>query len=123
MPEIIGESTGGSDILSYNLQYNGGDPSTNFISVIGFVPDSLIRTISKGGLTTNVVYSFRYQIRNKYGWSTGFSPIVQVRAATIPNQVPSMTFNIQDMTKVRVGWVQPYNGGSPITSYNIQFLN
>lgn len=84
MPEIFGHSTGGSEILSYNLQYNGGGANPNFISVIGEVPDSLLRTISKGGLTTNIVYSFRYRVRNKYGWSSGFSPVVKLRAATIP---------------------------------------
>ena len=84
MPEITGQSTGGSEILSYNLQYNGGGANSNFISLIGEVPDSLLRTISKGGLTTNIVYSFRYRVRNKYGWSSGFSPQINVRAATIP---------------------------------------
>lgn len=42
--------TGGSDILSYNLQYNAGGSSANFISVVGETPNSMVLTITKDGL-------------------------------------------------------------------------
>lgn len=61
-------------------------------------------------------------MRNKYGWSDGYSPEIQVRAATIPSQVPATSFEINGETKVRVGWTEPYNGGSPITSFSVLFL-
>ena len=34
-----------------------------------------------------------------------------------------MSFSIVDLLKVRVGWEQPYNGGSPVTAYQILFLH
>jgi hypothetical protein len=93
MPAITGQDTGGSEILSYNLQYNQGGLSTSYISLIGESPNSLVLIFSKGGLTTNVVYSFRYRVKNKYGWNEGgFSPILQARAATLPSKVLSMSF-------------------------------
>lgn len=69
MPEIYGTDTGGSDILSYNLQYNMGGVSTNYISIVGEAPVNLLREIKRGGLTTNVIFKFKYRIKSKYGWS------------------------------------------------------
>jgi hypothetical protein len=74
MPEVYGDSTGGSAILSYNLQFNLGGNSQNYISIVGEAPDSLDRIILKGGLSTDILYKFRYRVRSKYGWSEGFSP-------------------------------------------------
>lgn len=81
------------------------------------------RTITKGGLTTDVVYKFKYRVRNKYGWSEGFSPELSARTATLPDQVTGLSFQIVDLLNVRFSWDQPYNGGSPIISYTILFLN
>jgi hypothetical protein len=69
MPEINGVDTGGSPILSYNLVYDQGGASQAFLSVIGLNPDNLLTVVSKGGLNTNVVYEFKYRVRNKHGWS------------------------------------------------------
>jgi len=41
MPEVTGQGTGGSEILSYNLQFNGGGTSEDYISLVGEVPDSV----------------------------------------------------------------------------------
>jgi hypothetical protein len=87
MPEIYGAETGGSEILSYNLQFNMGGNSNNYISIVGEAPDNLQRTITKGGLTTDVDFKFRYRVRSKYGWSQGYSFILTSRTATIPSIV------------------------------------
>jgi hypothetical protein len=121
LPEIYGTDTGGSDILSYNLLYNMGGNSENYISIVGEAPDSLERAITKGGLATDVVFKFKYRIKSKYGWSEDFSPILEARTATIPSTVASLSFSIVDLLNVRIGWTQPYNGGSPVTSYTILF--
>jgi len=79
--------------------------------------------VSKTGLATDAVYLFRYRIKNKYGWSEDFSPILSARTATYPSIVPSLSFAIIDQLKVRIGWNQPYNGGSPVISYTVEFKN
>ena len=33
------------------------------------------------------------------------------------------SFAIIDQLKVRIGWNQPYNGGSPVISYTVEFKN
>lgn len=122
MPEIYGDDTGGSEILSYNLQFNLGGNSENFISIVGEAPDSLEREILKGGLSTDILYKFRYRTRSKYGWSEGFSPELSSRTATMPSSVPNtLSFSVIDELIVRIGWDQPYNGGSPVLSYTILF--
>ena len=85
MPELFGADTGGSPILSYNLQYNQGGSSSNFVSVIGESPPNLLLTITKGGLNTNTLYRFQYRVQNKLGWSDGVSPQIEVRSATYPS--------------------------------------
>jgi hypothetical protein len=105
MPEVYGDETGGSDILSYNLVFNLGGNSENFISIIGEAPDSLEREILKGGLTTDVVYKFKYRIRSKYGWSEDYSSELSARTATIPSVVPStLSFTVIEELTVRIGW-------------------
>ena len=121
LPEIYGANSGGSEILTYNLHYNMGGISTNYISIVGEAPENLLRTITKGGLQTNVVFKFKYRVKSKYGWSKDFSPVLEARTATLPAAVTALSFSIVDLLNVRVGWSQPYNGGSPIMSYTILF--
>ena len=45
MPEITDTDTGGSDILTYHLQYQR-DGDSDWISISGMNPDSLMTTIS-----------------------------------------------------------------------------
>jgi hypothetical protein len=89
--------------------------------VIGLNPDNNLRVISKGGLTTDVIYKFKYRVKSKIGWSEDFSPVLAARTATRPSLVLGINFQIVDLLNVRVGWDQPYNGGSPLTSYTVLF--
>ena len=99
--------------------YNQGGSSSNFVSVIGESPPNLSLTVTKSGLNTNVVYVFKYRVQNKFGWSNGYSPTVEVRSATFPSKVTTVQFQIIEQTRVRISWLPPYDGGSPITAYTI----
>jgi hypothetical protein len=77
--------------------------------------------ITKGGLSTNVVYQFRYRVRNKFGWSNLYSPLLTAITATIPSMVEAPTFTIVNELNVRIQWVKPYDGGSQIKSYTLVF--
>lgn len=104
MTQVFGTRTGGSSVLSYNLQFDKDGNNQNFISIVGEAPDNLDLTITKGGLTTNLIYSFKYRIKTKYGWSD-FSPVLQVRTATQPHVIQFVNFQIVDLTNVRVDWI------------------
>jgi hypothetical protein len=95
MPEMTGSETGGSDILSYHLQYKR-DGTLSFETIVGEDPDNLMLVISRGSLETDVVYLFQYRVKTKYGWSEEFSPVLSARTATTPSVVPSLSFEIID---------------------------
>ena len=69
IPEVTGFVTGGSPLLSYNLQYRSETTlPIEFTTLIGEVPDSMALDYLKFGLQTDVVYDFRYRVKNKHGW-------------------------------------------------------
>lgn len=89
MPQVSGLDTGGSPITSYNLVYS---PNLSYTSIIGENPNNLLLTITKGGLNTNTLYKFKYRVRNKFGWSKDYSPYVEIRTATLPSKITTVTF-------------------------------
>ena len=89
MPEIVGTDTGGSPITSYNLVYS---PNISFTSIVGENPNNLLLTITKGGLNTNTLYKFKYRVKNKFGWSADYSPFIEIRTATLPSMVTTVSF-------------------------------
>lgn len=90
--------------MTYNVQYKLDGTDADFETIVGENPFSLMLVVSKTDLATNAVYLFRYRIKNKYGWSEEFSPILSARTATNPSIVPSLSFSIIEMLSVRIGW-------------------
>ena len=123
IPEVTGFITGGSSLLTYNLQYKSEttEPS-DFTTLIGEVPYSMSLEYLKLGLQTDIVYAFRYRVKNKHGWGP-FSDSVLIRTAVIPDQVEYPLFTIVQQTSVRMIWKMPYNGGNAISSYIILFAD
>lgn len=129
MPPLF--DLGGSPITSYNLQYDqgaaaGASSSTpaeeDFVSLIGEIPANnlAVTEVTLAGLNTNRIYSFRYRAANKHGWS-GYSPVLGVVTATVPAAVAALSFSVESATptSVTISWSAPYNGGNPITSYQV----
>lgn len=84
-PLVTFEQKGGSEITSYNLQYDRGIGDWTDIvgSSTGYLQSSVIVTedISAG---TN--YLFRVRARNIYGFASDFTdPTVTIRASDIPD--------------------------------------
>lgn len=132
MPLVSSDRTGGSVIISYNLQYDQGGPlgtgtpgaatDSAFVSLIGEVPASNTAqtALSLSGLVPNTIYTFRYRVKNKHGWS-GFSPLLLILTATEPAVMapPTLSYSATSPTSVTVAWSAPYSGGSPITAYTL----
>jgi hypothetical protein len=72
---LSGIATGGSSILSYNLEYeSSGVGSGPWIEVSGFSSDSLLLSHTLTSLTSGSTYCFRYRASNVMGWGPyGFS--------------------------------------------------
>jgi hypothetical protein len=85
--EISTPEDGGSEIISYSVQWDAGNDGTYFYELVGYsVPYlSFEYTIlnDEWGLTPGLSYIFRYRALNKYGWGE-FGEEVTFLAAAIP---------------------------------------
>ena len=61
--------------------------------------------------------------RNVYGWGA-YSSTVTIQAASVPNQVVSLSTSIDSATGgIKVSWLNPYSNGDPITAYKVEYAN
>jgi len=71
---------GGSEILSYNLQWDEGNGLVN-VNLVGWsTPYLHPYFIVTSGVTAGGFYKFQYRARNIYGWGP-FSDVVTIKAA------------------------------------------
>lgn len=82
-----------------------GYASTTYTTSVTLVPGSL--------------YKFTINARNAIGFSLGSSKLT-IMAAAIPD-APTNVVTQSNSTNAWVSWSAPYNGGSPITAYTVQF--
>ena len=76
-------------------------------------------------LTPNVVYSFKVESRNSFGYSNAQSNTVYILAASLPDSPINLANNAAVTTAGVVGlnWDDgAYDGGSPIIDYTIYFF-
>lgn len=87
MDEIATQTpaSGYATITSYNLQWNGGS-GTSFTSLVGEASDSTDREITvTTGISAGQAYTFRYRVKNIFGWSGNFSQDAIFYAASRPS--------------------------------------
>lgn len=80
--------TGGSPVISYSLEWDNGSGQTYFLSLMGEATNNIQLIYTATDLTAGDSYSFRYRVRNIFGWSP-YSDVISVLAATIPDR-PAM---------------------------------
>jgi antitoxin (DNA-binding transcriptional repressor) of toxin-antitoxin stability system len=97
--------TGGSAITSYNLQWNQGDGSSNFVDLAGQPGSDYLSTsyLLVAGVVEGRTYRFRLRARNKWG-TGGFGAEVSIQASTTPGQVPAPPVTAIDGTNVKITW-------------------
>ena len=123
LPEVIDQSdeAGGSEIMSYNLEWNEGSGLLSFTEVAGESSDSLVRLFTLD-TTPGTSYIFRYKVRNVYGWSDDYSPTVTLLSADVPDAPAMATTEIQGLY-VRIAWTEPANNYSPIKAYTVLIMD
>ena len=119
MTEItLTEDTGGSAIVSYSLEWDGGSLGLSYEALVGYDSNNIQLAYIKDSLTNGIVYSFRYRVRNIYGWSPYSNVLQQIAARHPDDPVAPVTQNTA--TSVTISWQLPYNGGSGVTAYILQ---
>ena len=73
------------------------------------------------GLTVGQNYSFRVTAINSVGQGTSSSASNTVAAGTVPNAVASAPLLVATPGQVALTWAIPANGGSPLTSAEVQY--
>jgi hypothetical protein len=82
---LTGTDTGGSAIVSYELDINDGAGGTTFTAEVGFLtPYTLNNILLSTSITSGATYVFKYRDQNIFGWGL-FSPETSLIAATTPD--------------------------------------
>lgn len=119
MPQVVDNSdkAGGAVITSYNLEWNEGS-GTTFKEVAGATSDNLNRIVSVT-TTPGTTYTFRFKVRNIFGWSSGFSPTSTVLSAKAP-ATPGVAVTSISGLHVKIDWTAPSSNAATITSYRVE---
>lgn len=90
------------------------------MNLVGYTSDSILTSfIVTQGVTPGIVYNFRAQARNIYGW--GPYSLVTIAATTVPSQMvpPTTTYDL-DGFNVKISWSDPYTHPTMlVTNYQI----
>jgi hypothetical protein len=114
---LEGDMTGGSPILSYEIDYDRGTAEWQELKGFSSNDDSL--EFIKTALTISVVYQVRYRAKNVFGWSE-YSDTSFVETIMVPD-IPEQPVSSELIgTNVVFTWVQPDARGTPIQFYNLQ---
>ena len=110
---VAPDFTGGSPIEDYRIVMDSGDGE--FVEIqTGITETSFVVT----DLTPGQDYRFKVDARNAAGYGA-YSNIAVISAATVPAQ-PLAPTTQQDLTRIKLTWQTPDDGGSPITGYTVQ---
>lgn len=116
-------ATGGSEILSYQIEMDDGDGG-DFVAltgegVAGYTHYLKLSFTVYSNITEGEVYRFRYRAKNAAGWGA-YSPITGIRAATVPQAPPAPQLSSVTNAAITLTLLpSTADEGSPITSYKI----
>lgn len=109
-----GAANGGASVLDYRVTYD--QASGDYI----MLADSLLtQTYTATGLTAGLIYKFKVESRNEYGFSLTSEPI-SILCATNP-AIPVAPTSTVVNDEVVIDWTAPSDQGTPILGYNVYF--
>ena len=118
---ISSPENGGSDITSYNLQFDQGTSGATWQSLIGYPTESTALTYTySSSVEAGKTYNFILRAKNIQGWGP-YSDQEGITAATVPDDISTAVTTSLSGSKVVFTWDVPFNGGLPITSYTVEF--
>lgn len=117
--ELTGDATGGSPILSYQIEY-ALSGSGSWTTLGGLSPSSLVTQYTVTGLTNGQLYDARCRAQNLHGWGD-YSDVSTLLAAEVPVKISPPATSTHSGSQVVIAWTKPADGGSPITGYTVLF--
>jgi hypothetical protein len=118
---LTGVETGGSDIITYVIESNGGGASTTYTPIIGSVLTPFLAPTGlyvHQGLSSGILYKYKYYAINRQGNGIE-SDVVEITAGTAPHKVdkPDVTYSSLTYT---ISWDAPNTGGVSIDYYIVE---
>ena len=104
-------------IYDYKVLWDAGAGNSIFTQLASSTVGQTSFTTSTQ-LTAGVYYQFKVIAVNNIGDSDP-SIAVSIIAATVPDEPFAPTLKFSDETSIEIGWVSRYNGGTPITDYEV----
>lgn len=117
---LNGVQTGGSTILSLQLQWDEGTSGATWSTVLGYSPYTTTSTYTITGdrVISGRMYKFRYRAANIHGWGP-YSDTLNLLAASIPTRLNQVVVNLVG-TQVQISWIPLNSNGAQITQYKIE---
>jgi hypothetical protein len=112
--------TGGSEILSYHVQWDQQTGGLSWQDVQGYTAPDVSTSIElTSGVTPGLDYQVRVRARNIYGYGD-YSAVTTIRAAQEPDAVaPASLSSVVSGTNVAFSWTAPDANEDPITAYRV----
>ena len=98
----------GSPIISYLYSFDG-------INFGEFLPPTVATIVTFVGLTNGTPYTIYLKAKNRNGISAASEPVTAT-PFTVPNE-PTNLSGVPSDGSIEITFVEPFNGGSPITNY------
>jgi len=126
------DSTGGTDINSYELFIDGGEVNTPFTEVTSYTSAGgsnaslLIHTltVAQNALITGKIYTFKFRASNSVGYSS-FSKLTRIglgmQSGAPLNLASDLTLN--GPTYVQLNWDEVPDSDLPTLGYQVEFLD
>jgi hypothetical protein len=117
---LSGAQAGNSDVIAYSLYWDNGVSSAEASIAL---TDALVTKFTVYGVTGGTPYKFRVRARNIYGYGD-YSPALTLVPHDLPGKtaIPTVALSTSDDTAVEVSWALPNEHSSPITKYEILFM-
>lgn len=109
---LNGVQTGGSTILSLQLQWDEGTSGATWSTVLGYSPYTTTSTYTITGdrVISGRMYKFRYRAANIHGWGP-YSDTLNLLAASIPTRLNQVVVNLVG-TQVQISWIPLNSNGA-----------
>lgn len=101
---LVGDDTGGTAILSYNLEMLVGDVEVELVGMTSYYKDTSY--LKQTGIVSGQSYKFRVRARNKWGYGP-YSNWVSIEASTNPDYQSSKPITQNSGNSVLISWPKP----------------
>lgn len=107
-----GDNNGGNDVIDYRIWYDGAIGTWSILNE--YTVDT---TFTAANLTPGLLYTFKVEARNDFGWGEP-SNIVSILCAAEPD-TPTQPSTEVIFDDVLLDWEAPFDGGTEITHYTV----